>query len=80
MASYMGAQQIFNKKISPFEDNAEIRSLDFLMQSIFKHPEDTFVKIPSPKIDIYFEILKQLKNHVLCYLTGETQHKDTEIY
>ena len=31
MASYMDAQQLFNKKISPFEDNSEIRSLDFLM-------------------------------------------------
>ena len=33
--------------------------------SLFAHnPEDTFIKMASLKIDFYFEVLKQLKNHV----------------
>ena len=67
------------KNLTPFEDDAEIRLLNFLMQSILKQPEDTFVKMASPKID-FSEVFKQLKNHVLSYLTGATQHKDTGIY
>ena len=35
------------------------------MQSICKQPEDTFIKMASLKIDFYFEVFKQLKNHVL---------------
>ena len=50
------------------------------MQSIFKQPEDAFIKMASPKIDYYFEAFKQLKNHILSYLTGATWHKDTGIY
>ena len=38
---------------------------------------DTCIKMASPKIDFYFELFKQLKNHVLSYLTGATEHKDT---
>ena len=68
------------KNLTPFEDDAEIRLLNFLMQSICKQPEDTFIKMASLKIDFYFEVFKQLKNHVLSYLTGTTQHKDTGIY
>ena len=34
----------------------------------------------SLKIDFYFEVFKQLKNHVLSYLTGATYYKDTGIY
>ena len=30
--------------------------------------------------DFYFEVFKQLKNHVLSYLAGATYHKDTGIY
>ena len=65
------------KHLTPLEDDAEIRLLNFLMQSIFKQPEDTFIKMASPKVDFYFELFKQLKNHVLSYLTGATEHKDT---
>ena len=68
------------KNLTPFEDDAEIRLLNFLMQSIFKQPEETFIKMASPKIDFYFDVFKQLKNHVLSYLTGATWHKDTGIY
>ena len=48
-------------------------------QSIFKQPEDSFIKIGSPKIDFCFEVFKLLKNHVLSYLTGATQHKDRNL-
>ena len=50
------------------------------MQSICKQPEDNFIKMASLEIDFYFEVLKRLKNHVLSYLTGAEQHKDTGIY
>ena len=33
-------------------------------------PKDTFIKMASLKINFYFEVLKQLKNDVLSYLTG----------
>ena len=39
-----------------------------------------FIKMALLKINFYFEVFKQLKNHVLNYLTGATQHKDTGIY
>ena len=42
------------------------------MQSICKQPEDTFIKIASLKIDLYFEVFKQMKNHIFSYLTGAT--------
>ena len=42
------------------------------MQSICKQPEDTFMKVASLKIDFYFEAFKQMKNHVLSYLTRAT--------
>ena len=60
------------KDLKPFEDDPEIRSLNFLMLSICKQPEDTFFKMASPKIHFYFEVFTQLKNHVLSYLTGAT--------
>ena len=42
------------------------------MQSICKQPEDTFIKMASLKIDFYFEVFKQMKNHIFSYLTGAT--------
>ena len=60
------------KNLTPFEDDAEIRLLNFLMQSIFKQPEDTFIRMASPEIDFYFEVFKKLKNYVLSYVTGAT--------
>ena len=45
------------ENLTPFEDDAEIRRLNFLMQSICKQPaEDTFIKMASSKIDFYFEV------------------------
>ena len=55
------------KNLTPFEDDAEIRLLNFL-----KQPEDIFIKMASPKIDFYIKVFKQLKNHVLSYLMGAT--------
>ena len=73
VASYIWAHSnSLIKNLTPFEDDAEIRLLNFLMQSICKQPEDTFIKMASLKIDFYFEVFKQLKNHVLSYLTGAT--------
>ena len=48
------------KNLTPFEDGAEIRLPNFLMQSICKQPEDTFIKMASQKIDFYFEVFKPL--------------------
>ena len=42
------------KNLTPFEDDAEIRWLNFLMQSIWKQSEDTFIKMASLKIDFNF--------------------------
>ena len=42
------------------------------MKSIFRQPEDTFIKMALPKIDFYFEVFKQLENHILSYLTEAT--------
>ena len=39
-----------------------------------------FIKMALLETDFYFEVFKQLKNHVLSYLTGATQHKGTGIY
>ena len=52
------------KNLTLFEDDAEIRLLNFLMQSIYKQkqPEGTFIKMASPKIDFYVEVFKKLKN------------------
>ena len=47
------------KNLTPFEDDAETRLLNVLMQSICKQPEDTFIQMASPKIDFYFEVFKQ---------------------
>ena len=58
------------KNLTHFEDNVENRLLNFLRQSICKQPEQTFIKMASLKIDFHFEVLRQLKNHVLCYLLG----------
>ena len=60
------------KSLTPFEDDAEIRLLNFLMQFVCIQPRDTFIKMALPKIGFYFEVFKQLKNHVLSYLTGAT--------
>ena len=68
------------KNLMPFENDAEIHLLNFLMQSICKQPEDNFIKMALLKIDFYFEVFKQLENHVLSYLIEATQYKDTGIY
>ena len=61
VASYIWAHSnSLIKNLTPFEDDAEIRLLNFLMQSICKQPEDTFIQMASPKIDFYFEVFKQL--------------------
>ena len=49
------------KNLTPFEDDAEIRLLNVLMQSICKQPEDTFIQMASPKIDFYLEVLSNCK-------------------
>ena len=73
VASYMVHINSLIKNLTPFEDDAEIRWVNFLMHSICKEPaEHTFIKVASLKIDSYFEVFKQLKNHVLSYLTGAT--------
>ena len=72
VASYTwGHSNSLIKNLIHFEDDAEIRLLNLLMQSICKQPEH-FIKMASPKIDFYFEVFKQLWNHVLSYLTGAT--------
>ena len=61
VASYIWAHsKSLIKNLTPFEDDAEIPLLDVLMQSICKQPEDTFIQMPSPKIDFYSEVFKQL--------------------
>ena len=81
VASYIWAHSnSLIKNLTPFEDDAEIRFLNFLMYSIYTQPEEAFIKTASLKIDFYFEVFKSLKNHVLIYLIGATQHKDTGIY
>ena len=42
------------------------------MYSICKQPEDTFIKMDSLKIGFSFEVFKQLKKHILSYLTEAT--------
>ena len=42
------------KNLTPFEDDAEICLLNFLMQSICKQPVDGFIKMASLKIDFSF--------------------------
>ena len=50
----MAAQVTIKLRIlKPFEDKAEIRLLNFLVQSICKQPEDTFISMASLKIDFY---------------------------
>ena len=52
VASYIWAHSnSLIKNLTPFEDDAEIHLLNFLMQSICKQPEDTFIKMASLKID-----------------------------
>ena len=82
VASYIWVYSNFLiKYLTPFENDAEIRLFSFLMQSLCKQPEYTFIKkMASPKIDFYLEVFKQPKNHVLSYVTGAIQHKDTGIY
>ena len=67
------------KNLNPFEDDTEIRLLNFLMQSICKQPENTFIKMASLKIDFYFEVFKLLKNLVQIYVAESIYHKDTGI-
>ena len=60
VASYIWAHSnSLIKNLTPFEDDAEIHLLNFLMQSICKQPEDTFIKMALLKIDFYFEVFKQ---------------------
>ena len=57
--------------VIPVEDDAKICWLSFLMQSVCKQPENmAFINMASLKSDFYFEVFKQLKNHVSSYLTG----------
>ena len=52
VASYIWAHSnLLIKNLTPFEDDAEIRLLNVLMQSICKQPEDTFIHLSLPKID-----------------------------
>ena len=61
VASYIWAQSgSLIKNFTPFEDDAEICLLDVLMQFICQQPEDTFIQMPSHKIDFCFEFFKQL--------------------
>ena len=61
------------KSLTPFEDDAEIHLLNFLMQPICEQPEEK--NLASLKIDFYFEIFKQLKNHVLSSgVISQEQH------
>ena len=63
VASYIWAHSnSLIKNLTPFEDDAEIRLLNILMQSICKQPEDTSIQMASPKIDFYFEVFKHLEN------------------
>ena len=50
------------KNLTTFEDDTEIRLLNFIMQSICTQPEETFITMASLKIDFYFEVFKRLKN------------------
>ena len=60
------------KNLTRFEDDAEIRLVNFPMLPICTQPEDTFIKMASLKINFDFKVLKQLKNHVWIYLTRAT--------
>ena len=61
------------KSLTPFEDDAEIHLLNFLMQPICEQPEEK--NLASLKIDFYFEVFKQLKNHVLSSgVISQEQH------
>ena len=52
VASYIWAHSnSLIKNLTLFEDDAEIRLLNVLMQSICKQPEDTFIQVVLPKID-----------------------------
>ena len=60
-ASYIWAHRnSLIKNLTPFEDDVEISSLNVLMWSICKQPEDTFIQMASSKIYFYFEAFKQL--------------------
>ena len=48
------------KNVTPSEDDAENRLLDFLIHSLYKQPEDSFIKMASTKIDFSFDVFKQL--------------------
>ena len=61
VASYIWAHSnSLIKNLTPFEDDAEIRLLNVLMQSICKQLEDTFIQMASSKIGFYFEVFKKL--------------------
>ena len=54
VASYIWAHSnSLIKNLTLFEDDAEIRLLNVLMQSICKQPEDTFIQVALPKIDFW---------------------------
>ena len=59
------------KNLTSFEDDAEIRLLNFLMWSICTG--DSFIKMASLKIDFYFEVFKQLKKPMFWF-TSQKQH------
>ena len=44
------------KNLTPLEDDAETRLLNFLMRSICTEPGDTFIKMALLKIDLYFKV------------------------
>ena len=50
VASYIWVHSDFLiKNVTSFEDDTELRFLNFLMHSICKQSEDTFIKMTSPK-------------------------------
>ena len=52
VASYIWAHSnSLIKNSTPFEDDAEIRLINVLIQSICKQPEDNFTQMASRKID-----------------------------
>ena len=76
VASYMGVQyqldQCIVAAIWVHEDDAEIcLGYSVFYCSLFAN---------SQKILLSRWLFEQLKNHILSYLTGATQHKDTGIY
>ena len=59
------------KNLTPFADDEEIRLLNFLMEA---NSQKILLSrwLHSKLISMYFEVFKQLKDHVLIYFTGAT--------